>query len=161
MPNSDLQETTTMTSYQDFLDLLNSQAGDEYIFGVEVDPSDANPEAFDCSELIEWACARMGIQPVMPDGSWMQIQHCHKHATLISVDKALSTPGALLFCFSSSPFGNARPQQAHVAVSQGNGTTIEARGKKFGVGVFSAHGRGWTHAARVPGILYPYPVTGR
>ena len=143
-----------MARWQEFLELLNSQAGDQYVFGVEVDPSDSDPNAFDCSELIQWACSRLGIKPAMPDGSWMQIQHCRKHNALLPVEKALITPAALLFQFSSSPFGAGRPEQAHVAVSQGNGTTIEARGKKYGVGAFSAHGRGWTDAALVPGLDY-------
>ena len=137
-----------------FVDLLLSQDGDRYIFGHEVSPSDSDPDAFDCSELIEWACARLGVTPRMPDGSWYQARHVRNHGLLIPVDQAIRTRGALLFRFSSSPFTGGRPSSAHVAVSLGNGETIEARSTRHGVGRFSAHGRGWTHAGLVPGIDY-------
>ena len=38
-----------------FVELLLSQDGDRYIFGHEVSPSDSDPDAFDCSELVQWA----------------------------------------------------------------------------------------------------------
>ena len=148
-----------------FVDLLLSQDGDRYIFGHEVRHSDSDPDAFDCSELIEWACARLGVTPRMPDGSWYQARHVRAHGLLIPVDQAIRTRGALLFRFSSSPFTGGRPASAHVAVSLGNGQTIEARSTRHGVGRFSAHGRGWTHAGLVPGLDYerkkpmPQPLT--
>lgn len=116
--------------------------------------SDSNPAAFDCSELIEWGCGRLGIRPTMPDGSWYQLQHCISNAPRISVERAILQPGALLFVFSNDPYGDQRPERAHVAMSLGNGITIEARGVAYGVGVFSVEGRGWTHAGLVPGLSY-------
>jgi hypothetical protein len=138
----------------DLLDILLSQDGDTYLFGHEVSIDDANPSAFDCSELIQWGCGRLGIKPVMPDGSWLQARHCQENELMISLDEALLTPGALLFRFSSDPFTGDRPTSAHVALSQGNGRTIEARGTDFGVGQFSVVDRGWTHAGLVPGVAY-------
>ena len=58
------------------------------------------------------------------------------------VEQALRTPGALLF----------RP--GHVAISLGDGRTIEAKGSKYGVGIFSAHNRGWTTGGLIPGMRY-------
>lgn len=136
------------------MSVLMSQEGDEYIFGVEVSPSDTNPAAFDCSELVEWACAQVQVAPRMPDGSWYQARHSANHAQLVSVEEGIATEGALLFRFSSSPFEGPRPSSAHVAVSRGDGTTIEARGARWGVGVFSTYNRGWTHAGLIPGIDY-------
>lgn len=143
-----------MPKVLELVKLLVSQKGDRYKFGVEVSPSDSDPTAFDCSELIEWGCARLGIVPTMPDGSWNQIQHCTAHAPKISVEKALLQSGALLFIFSSDPFTPQRPDRAHVAMSLGNGMTIEARGKAYGVGIFSVEKRGWTHAGLIPGLEY-------
>jgi predicted chitinase/cell wall-associated NlpC family hydrolase len=128
--------------------------GDAYIFGVEVPASDPDPKAEDCSELVEWGCARQGVSPKMPDGTWYQIRHCRDHGLLIPVEQAIQTPGALLFYFSSSPFDGGRPDMAHVAISQGNGKTIEARSTKYGVGEFPSAGRNWTHAALIPGVDY-------
>ena len=137
-----------------FIAKLVSQAGDRYIFGHEVKLSDTDPSAFDCSELVEWAAWQVGVQPRVPDGSWYQARHCQKHGTLIPVSEALKTKGALLFRFSSSPFTGGRPTSSHVAVSLGDGRTIEAKGSRYGVGIFTAEGRGWTHAGLVPGLDY-------
>ena len=144
-----------MANAADFVGLLLRQKGDRYLFGVENKISDPDPKSFDCAELVEWGCGRLKIDPRMPDGSWLQAQHCRKHGTLIKVSQAVKTQGALLFHFTGGdPFGRNRPAMAHVAVSLGNGSTIEARGRKYGVNCFQAGGRGWTHAARIPGLDY-------
>lgn len=66
------------------------------------------------------------------------------------VEEALRTPGALLFAFSEEPQpGGSRPSQAHVAINLGDGLTIEARGKDYGVGVFEAGNR-FEYAGRLP-----------
>jgi cell wall-associated NlpC family hydrolase len=142
-----------MASVLEFVSLLVSQDGDKYVFGHEVSPDDANPSVFDCSELVEWGCARLKIKPKVPDGSWRQFRHCKKEGTDVAVERAILTSGALLFRFKGDPETGGRPEQAHVAVSLGNGMTIEARGKAYGVGIFSAEGRGWTHAGLVPGLV--------
>lgn len=123
-----------------------TQSGDPYIFGYEVDLKDPNPDAFDCSELVQWACAQLGVSPAMPDGASYQYEHCKRYAATCSVEKAVKTAGALLFRLSSS--GN------HVVISRGDGTTIEAKGSAYGVGVFTTAGRGWTHSALIPGVSY-------
>ena len=123
-----------------------TQNGDPYIFGYEVNLQDPNPKAFDCSELVQWVCAQLGVVPTMPDGASYQRDHCRKYATMVTVSKAVKTPGALLFHIASS--GN------HVVISRGDGSTIEAKGSAYGVGIFSSAGRGWTHAALIPGVTY-------
>lgn len=133
---------------------LLSQADDRYIFGHEVRLTDPNPSAFDCSELIEWGCAQLAVEPTMPDGSWMQARHVKAARLLMPVDTAIATRGALLFRFSADPFTGGRPEHAHVAMSLGDGRTIEARDTAHGVGVFPALDRGWTHAGRIPGLDY-------
>lgn len=135
------------------MDEVMAQEGDDYIFGVEDSPDNPNPKAFDCSELVEWGCARAKVVPTMPDGAMYQVRHCHKHGTLIPVEQARKTFGALLFAFSSSPFIGGRPDHSHVGFSLGDGRTFEARGKDYGVGIFERRG-GWTHAARIPGVEY-------
>lgn len=139
---------------QDLVDLALKQKGDAYVFGHEVSLDDPDPDTFDCSELVEWVCAQLGVRPFMPDGCIWQIRHCRNHDNEIYLEDALTTPGALLFIFSADPFSGGRPSTAHVAFSQGNGKTIEARGRRFGVNEFSSDGRGWTHAALVPGVAY-------
>ncbi len=52
------------------------------------------------------------------------------------VEQALNTRGALLFYFAPHRPGGALP--SHVAISLGDGRTIEARNTKAGVVVFHA-----------------------
>lgn len=137
-----------MPTAQELIDLLLSQEGAAYVFGAEADYDDPDPDAFDCSELVDWACNHLKVYPKMPDGSWLQFRHCRNHNTLIKIEDALQTRGALLFRIGHKTYGN------HVAVSLGDGRTIEARGRKYGVGIFPARGRPWTHGALVPGLEY-------
>jgi cell wall-associated NlpC family hydrolase len=140
---------------EDFLHHAVAQDGDKYVFGHEVDLSDDNPATFDCSELVQWAAHQAGVD--VPDGSWLQYAQMHQMGTTMSVEQALHTPGALLFSFSSDPLaGTGRPEHAHVAISLGDGRTIEANSPKNGVGIFSAgtNGNRFQYAATIPGIDY-------
>ncbi len=123
-----------------FVQKALAQNGDRYVFGAETNLNDANPNTFDCSELVQWAAAQVGVQ--IPDGTMNQLPHIQRNGGSMSVDEALRTRGALLF----------RP--GHVAISLGDGRTIEARGSAYGVGIFNAHGRGWTAGGRIPGMQY-------
>jgi hypothetical protein len=97
----------------------------------------------------------------IPDGAMYQyLDLKHKNA-LMPVDQALHTKGALLFYFSTEPNeGGGRPSKAHVAISLGDGRTIEAKGTKYGVGEFTAHNR-FNYAGVVPGLdaSAPPPAT--
>lgn len=119
-----------------------SQAGDRYIYGAEASASDANPSAFDCSELVEWATRRAG--GFIPDGSTNQINYCASKGTVISVERAIAVRGALLW------------KPGHIAISLGNGSTIEAVNSAYGVRVMSATNRSfrWSKGALVPGLRY-------
>ena len=133
-----------------FLQAAVSQAGDPYVWGAEAQAADSDPSAFDCSELVQWAAGQVGLD--LPDGSWLQYLDLQGQGSTISVEEALRTPGALLFSFSEEPRpGGGRPGQAHVAISLGDGRTIEARGRSYGVGTWEAGDR-FEYAAVVPGL---------
>lgn len=135
----------------DFLRAALAQDGKPYVYGAEASANNLNPRAFDCSELVEWSAAQAGVR--MPDGANNQLAYCRRQGTEISVEQAMHTPGALLF------------RNGHVAISLGDGRTIEAKGRAYGVGVFNARGR-FTAAALVPGMQYgggannPAPIGG-
>jgi cell wall-associated NlpC family hydrolase len=138
----------------EFVRLCLAQKGDRYVYGAEANWRDPNPRVFDCSELVEWAVRRAG--GYIPDGSTWQEAYCRQHGTMTSVERAFGVQGALLF--------RHRGKDQHIAVSLGNGSTIEARGRAYGVNSFSARGRVWTAAALVPGMTYrrvPDPVGPR
>lgn len=119
------------------------QTGDRYIFGAETSLDDPDPDAFDCSELVQWAAAQVGV--TVPDGSGNQKAFCQREGKQISIAAAAKTPGALLFLGSSVH---------HVAISTGNGrNTIEARGRAYGVGNCNVLGR-FDFAYLMPGLNY-------
>lgn len=125
----------------DFVDHCLRQVGDRYIFGAEVRLDDPDPGAFDCSELIQWALAQVGL-PNFPDGSINQINA----STPVSVLVASRVRGALLF---------RKGNPNHIAVSLGDGrNTVEARGRKYGVVQATVADRGWSRAGLVPGLDY-------
>jgi len=134
---------------QEFLNAASAQQGDKYEFGVENKLEDANPTSWDRSELTQWAAHRAGIE--IPAGSSAQYLDLKAKGLLIPVEQAANTPGALLFTFSSEPTANGeRPDVAHVAISQGNGTTIEADDAQ---GVTSMPvGSRFQYAAVLPGL---------
>lgn len=147
----------SQTKADEFVQAAVAQRGDEYIYGHEVSLTDPNPKAFDCSELTQWAAAQAGV--TIPDGAINQYLDLKQHHALIPVSEALKTPGALLFVGS----GGSSPDITHVAISLGNGKTIEALGTSYGVNEFSAAGR-FQYAGVVPGmssaVLASHATTG-
>lgn len=143
-----------------FVKQVVAQVGDRYEMGAKPKGTESDPSVFDCSGLVRWGAARVGAQPMLRRGSWLQLQDCDKHDCLITVADGLATRGALLFRFhGGDPYGARRPHDAHVAVSLGDDRVVEAAGKAVGV-LISQHAkrRGWTHAARVPGLDYGAPA---
>ena len=123
--------------------------GKPYVFGTEQDGRETPAiTSEDCSELIQNACDMNKVRPQMPDGAINQFYHCKNHNTLISVEKAEKTFGALVFRIT--------PPNNHVVFSLGNGMTFEAKGRAWGVGSWplNIEGRGWTNAALIPGVDY-------
>lgn len=130
-----------MPTGRDLVAVAMTRIGTPYVYGAEASWSDPKPAAFDCSELVEWACRRLGV--AFPDGSRNQYDACRAAGTIIDLRDAYRTVGALLFRMKGA---------THVAISRGDTTTIEARGQRFGVNTFPAGGRGWTAAGRIPGL---------
>jgi cell wall-associated NlpC family hydrolase len=124
-----------------------AQAGDRYVFGAEVDLDDPNPDVWDCSELVQWSCWQADVAPTVPDGSRAQWAWIQDRGVPLGVSMAIHTRGALLF-------GTTAGIVTHVAWSLGDGSTIEARGSRWGVGCWPATDRRFTYAGLLPGIDY-------
>jgi cell wall-associated NlpC family hydrolase len=118
-----------------FVAVALSQLGDSYVYGAEASASDPNPSAFDCSELVQWALGRVGVP--FTDYSLSQIDACQG----ISVEQAIGTRGALLW------------HPGHIAISLGNGKTVEAANPEAGVVSYGAAGR-FARGGLVPSLAY-------
>ena len=140
---------------QDFLHQAEAQNGEQYIYGANADFNNPHPKAFDCSDLVQWATHRVGIS--MPRTASEQYEFLRKGGHMIPVEQAVHTPGALLFNFSSNP-DDGQPAHGHVAISLGNGKTMEALGPQYGVGSWNANTTRFNYAAVIPG-LSPGPST--
>jgi cell wall-associated NlpC family hydrolase len=113
-----------------------SQTGKAYVYGAQPSATDPNPRSFDCSALVQWSATRAGIGGV-PRTSEAQFGASDQ----ISADTAIGIRGALLFPADLS----------HVAISLGNGSTIEASNESRPVGQLNARGRGFTHGGKLRG----------
>ena len=135
------------------LDQALAQVGDQYIFGAEVDVNDPNPQTWDCAELTKWAAHQAGAD--IPGSSFEQYLDLKAQGLLIPIEEAEHTPGALVFHFSSEPTeGGGRPSEAHVALSLGDGRTVEAQSEEVGVITDDNIGGRFEYAALLPGVDY-------
>lgn len=132
-----------------FLSAARDQIGDRYVYGAPRTPTAADPKTFDCSSFTQWSARQAGVKlESTAEYQYLQLKRMNQD---IPVEQALRTKGALLFYFSREPSGSLPPGQAHVAISLGDGRTVEAKGTKYGVGEWSAKHR-FNFAATVPGI---------
>lgn len=132
-----------------FISSAQDQIGDRYVYGARRTPTAADPRTFDCSSFTQWAARQAGVKlENTAETQYMQLKRTNHD---IPVEQALKTKGALLFYFSREPSGALPAGQAHVAISLGDGRTVEAKGSKYGVGEWSAKHR-FNYAAIVPGI---------
>lgn len=109
-----------------------AQRGKPYVWGG------SGPNGFDCSGLVQEATRAAG--KVLPKPSASQWAACVRAGRTCSVETAIATRGGLLFRIGVGEYN-------HVAISLGNGSTMEALGSAYGCGVFSAANRGWTGGA--------------
>ena len=140
-----------MIPIEEVLKWALAQNGDTYVFGAEVSANADDAAEWDCSELVEWSCRKAGVEPTMPDGAFNQWKAAEKAGSMMSVADGMNTRGALLFVGDGT--GSGRDAITHVAISLGDGSTFEARGRKWGVGSWPAANR-FDFAARIPGVDY-------
>lgn len=141
-----------MAHIEDVLLCAIAQEGKPYILGAEASKLDPDPPAFDCSELVQYACDRAGVNPPMPDGAFWQYKHCLNNGNLIDVPTGITTRGALLFRVTRL-HPSAFDDVPHVVFSAGDGMTVEARGHAWGIGSWAAPGR-FQAAGLIPGVDY-------
>ena len=136
-----------------FLNAVLSQQGTAYEFGAEVEAGEDDPQAFDSSELVQWAATRAGV--AMRDGSWIQYLELDRCGSSTSVDEALGIPGALIFGFPTDPVEDGpRPPGSFVVISLGDGRIVDIAPPEIVIRAVAdlPDGRMLTHGAQIPDL---------
>lgn len=159
--------TAGITTAAEFLRYALAQAGDRYVTAAGRDTADTDPDAFDCSGLVYWAAVQCGYPASWPGfGQWAlsetQYLICKQEGTLLSVEDAKKTAGALLFRSGGNwnRVGNTSGRNTgHVAISLGNGSIIHAASPSLGVRVGSV-GDSYEFGGWLKGMTFTGPITG-
>jgi len=115
---------------------------------------------WDCAEFMSWlvyqeaellyGCIDDKVRPALADaytGGW---QHdSASKGTRISIEQAAATVGGIVLRFPPAP-----GEMGHIAICDGRGGTVEAKGHAFGVVADTVHGRHWDTGVLVPGVDY-------
>lgn len=144
--------------------LARTRIEQPYVLGADVpldDPDWAGP--WDCAELASWLAFRATrrlfgcidnsapIPRAEPfSGGWAADIRTGVVQS-IPIEEAFSVAGAVLV---RAP---AKARIGHVAISDGDGGTVEAHSARVGVAKRKARGRVWTHAGLIPGVTYRLP----
>ena len=133
--------------------------GEEYV-NIQVPKDDPNWKGpWDCAEFISWlvyqeagvlyGCVDDNAKPSEADaytGGWQQ--DVERLGIRVSIQKAAATVGGIVLRFP--PPGG----MGHIALCDGKGGTVEAKGRKYGVVADTVQNRGWHTGVLIPGIKY-------
>lgn len=142
----------------DIVLLGDQHVGEPYALGTLVPKDDANYKGpWDDAEFVSWLYYQTfgmlyGIDTV--DGySYFWSRDANTLGQIITIEEAKSTPGAAILRLA----GNGAV--GHIAVSDGNGGTVEAHGREDGITNSVVDGRRWDMGVLVPGVTYnPNPI---
>jgi hypothetical protein len=140
-------ETVATSKAEAFVNQALKAQGDTYEYGTARDLSNPDPSAFDCSGLVVWSAKQSGYEApgfgnTNAEGLY---QFTKKSGGEMSPEEAKKQKGALLFRKEEGAAAH------HVAISLGDGTTMEAKGTKEGVGQFPERDT-WNTAGVLPGM---------
>lgn len=142
----------------DIVNLGDQHVGESYVLGALVPKDDASYKGpWDDAEFVSWlyyqaAGVLYGCDTVAGFAAhWSR--DANKLGQIITIEEAKSTPGAAILRLA----GNG--EVGHIAISDGNGGTVEAHGKEDGITNSVVDGRRWDMGVLVPGITYkPNPI---
>lgn len=142
------------------LTLARAHVGEEYrnILVPKNDPNWKGP--WDCAEFMSWLVYQEGgiLYGCVDDqgdpatveaytGAWKtDVERIGKK---VSVAEAAATVGGIVLRYPPSP-----GKMGHIAICDGRGGTVEAKGRRYGVVEDTVHGRTWHTGVLVPGIEY-------
>lgn len=158
-----------MSTGRGMLDLALRHVGEKYV-NILVPKNNPNWKGpWDCAEFMSWlvfqdagilyGCINNNANPAVADaytGAWKA--DSANRGIRISVDQAAATVGGIVLRYPP-----AAGKMGHIAICDGIGGTVEAKGRAFGVVQDTVHGRRWDTGILIPGIHYdtskaPVPV---
>lgn len=134
--------------------------GEQYV-NVQVPKDDAGYEGpWDCAEFISWlifqeghmlyGCVDDSAPPAKADAYTGAFKtDLARLGKQVSVDEAASTIGGILLRYPPGP-----GKMGHIALCDGKGGTVEAKGARYGVVADTVHDRHWDAGILIPGINY-------
>jgi peptidoglycan hydrolase-like protein with peptidoglycan-binding domain len=97
-----------------------------------------------------YGCEDDQAKPAKADaytGAWKT--DVERRGKRISVDEAAATVGGIVLRYPPGP-----GKMGHIALCDGKGGTVEAKGRRYGVVADTVHGREWHTGVLIPGITY-------
>jgi hypothetical protein len=144
-----------MANGKDFLKLASAHIGEKYVFGASAPLNNPNYKGpWDCAEFASWIVFQASGKTVGVKSGNAWTGHWKTDAKtlckVISIEEAAKTYGAILL---RSP-GYKDIKIGHIAFSDGNGGTLEAKNAKEGVTASKISGRQWEMGLLIKGITY-------
>lgn len=115
---------------------------------------------WDCAEFVSWlvyqelgelyGCEDNHTHPAKADaytGAWKR--DVEKLGIRVTVEEAAATAGGILLRYPPEP-----GKMGHIAVCDGEGGTVEAKGRRYGVIADTVNGRVWHAGILIPGLSY-------
>lgn len=150
-----------MVKAAEVIKLAEVHVAERYVFGARVPLDNANWKGpWDCAEFVSWVafqatglvlgCTNDGANPSLAEpysGAWAR--DASHSARTVGLGQARETPGAVLV---RKPGTNGI---GHVAISRGDGSTVEAHSSARGVTHDKVDGRRWDLAMLLPLVDYP------
>ena len=138
---------------------------EDYVLGVVAPKNNPNWRGpWDCAEFTSWlvyqearvlyGCVDDNSLPAVADaytGAWTD--DSSRLGTRIPVAEAAGTVGGIVLRFPAASGGIV-----HIAICDGQGGTVEAKGAAFGVVADTVQDRYWDTGVKIPGVQYAPPV---
>lgn len=149
-----------MATGRGMLERARQHIGERYV-NVLVPKNNPNWRGpWDCAEFMSWLVYQEGrilygciddtATPALADaytGAWQR--DSARLGTRVSVQQAAATVGGIVLRFPPAP-----GMMGHIAICDGHGGTVEAKGVAFGVVADHVQGRRWDTGVLIPGIQY-------
>jgi N-acetylmuramoyl-L-alanine amidase len=154
-----------MSTGRGMLELARQHIGQEYenVLVPKNNPNWRGP--WDCAEFMSWivfqdasilyGCINDSANPAVADaytGAWQK--DSASRGIRIPVQQAAAIVGGIVLRFPPEP-----GRMGHIAICDGQGGTVEAKGHAFGVVADTVHGRRWDTGVLIPSVHYDTGVT--